>query len=66
MLLQVHDELIFEVPDGQAEQASQLIRQVMGSLMMGCCHLMYLLSLRQVLPKIGRLLIRRSAVGAVP
>ena len=31
MLLQVHDELIFEVPDGQAEQASQLIRQVMES-----------------------------------
>ena len=31
MLLQVHDELIFEVPDGQAEPASQLIRQVMES-----------------------------------
>ena len=31
MLLQVHDELIFEVPDGQAEHASQLIRQVMES-----------------------------------
>jgi len=31
MLLQVHDELIFEVPDGQAEQASQLIRKVMES-----------------------------------
>ena len=29
MLLQVHDELIFEVPDEQAETASALIRQVM-------------------------------------
>ena len=29
MLLQVHDELIFEVPDGEAEAASALIRQVM-------------------------------------
>ena len=29
MLLQVHDELIFEVPDEQAERASALIRQVM-------------------------------------
>ena len=29
MLLQVHDELIFEVPDEQAERASALIREVM-------------------------------------
>ena len=29
MLLQVHDELIFEVPDTQADEASALIRQVM-------------------------------------
>ena len=29
MLLQVHDELIFEVPDAQAEQAASLIRHVM-------------------------------------
>ena len=29
MLLQVHDELIFEVPDDQAEAASALIRDVM-------------------------------------
>ena len=29
MLLQVHDELIFEVPDDQAEAASALIREVM-------------------------------------
>ena len=29
MLLQVHDELIFEVPDDEAEAASALIRQVM-------------------------------------
>ena len=29
MLLQVHDELIFEVPDAQADEASALIRQVM-------------------------------------
>ena len=31
MLLQVHDELIFEVPDDQAEAASQLIRDEMES-----------------------------------
>lgn len=29
MLLQVHDELIFEVPDDQAEEAASLIRHVM-------------------------------------
>ena len=29
MLLQVHDELVFEVPDGQAEAAGDVIRKVM-------------------------------------
>lgn len=29
MLLQVHDELVFELPEGDVEQASALIRQVM-------------------------------------
>jgi DNA polymerase-1 len=29
MLLQVHDELIFEVPEEQAEQSVQLIKSVM-------------------------------------
>jgi len=31
MLLQVHDELVFEVPDGQEEQAAAVIRQVMAN-----------------------------------
>jgi DNA polymerase-1 len=30
MLLQVHDELVFEVPEGSEEQASDVIRTVMG------------------------------------
>ncbi|MES2137686.1 MAG: DNA polymerase I [Pseudomonadota bacterium] len=30
MLLQVHDELVFEVPDGREEDAAAVIRQVMG------------------------------------
>jgi DNA polymerase-1 len=29
MLLQVHDELLFEVPDAQIEETSQVVRQVM-------------------------------------
>jgi DNA polymerase-1 len=31
MLLQVHDELVFEVPDGQEEEAAGVIRTVMAS-----------------------------------
>ncbi len=31
MLLQVHDELVFEVPDGQEEQAAAVIKQVMAN-----------------------------------
>ena len=31
MLLQVHDELVFEVPEGKEEQAATVVRQVMGS-----------------------------------
>jgi DNA polymerase-1 len=31
MLLQVHDELVFEVPDGREEEAAAVIRQVMAS-----------------------------------
>ena len=31
MLLQVHDELVFEVPEGREEEAEQVIRQVMAS-----------------------------------
>jgi DNA polymerase-1 len=31
MLLQVHDELVFEVPEGREEEAAQVIRDVMGS-----------------------------------
>jgi DNA polymerase-1 len=31
MLLQVHDELVFEVPDGQEERASEVIKRVMAS-----------------------------------
>jgi DNA polymerase-1 len=30
MLLQVHDELVFEVPDGREEEAAGVIRRVMG------------------------------------
>lgn len=30
MLLQVHDELVFEVPDGQEEEAAAVIREVMA------------------------------------
>ncbi len=31
MLLQVHDELVFELPEGDVEAASEIIRQVMAS-----------------------------------
>ena len=31
MLLQVHDELVFEVPDGQEEAAAEVIRSVMAT-----------------------------------
>jgi DNA polymerase-1 len=31
MLLQVHDELVFEVPEGQEEAAAEVIKQVMSS-----------------------------------
>jgi DNA polymerase-1 len=31
MLLQVHDELVFEVPEGREEAAAGVIRQVMSN-----------------------------------
>jgi DNA polymerase I len=31
MLLQVHDELVFEVPDGREEEAAAVIKRVMGN-----------------------------------
>jgi DNA polymerase-1 len=31
MLLQVHDELVFEVPDGREEEAAEVIKRVMAS-----------------------------------
>lgn len=31
MLLQVHDELVFEVPDGREQEAAEVIRQVMAN-----------------------------------
>jgi DNA polymerase I len=31
MLLQVHDELVFEVPDGREEEAAVVVRRVMES-----------------------------------
>jgi len=31
MLLQVHDELVFEVPDGREEEAAEVVRRVMAS-----------------------------------
>ena len=31
MLLQVHDELVFEVPDGREEAAAAVIKQVMAN-----------------------------------
>jgi DNA polymerase-1 len=30
MLLQVHDELVFEVPEGQEDAAAKVIREVMA------------------------------------
>ena len=30
MLLQVHDELVFEVPEGREEQAAEVVRAVMA------------------------------------
>ena len=30
MLLQVHDELVFEVPDGREEEAAAVIKKVMA------------------------------------
>ncbi len=31
MLLQVHDELVFEVPDAEVDDTAALVRKVMGS-----------------------------------
>jgi DNA polymerase-1 len=31
MLLQVHDELVFEVPDGREEEAAAVIKRVMST-----------------------------------
>jgi DNA polymerase-1 len=31
MLLQVHDELVFEVPDGREEEAAAVIKRVMAN-----------------------------------
>ena len=31
MLLQVHDELVFEVPEGRQEQAADVIKKVMAT-----------------------------------
>ncbi len=31
MLLQVHDELVFEVPEGREDEAAALIREVMAN-----------------------------------
>jgi len=31
MLLQVHDELVFEVPDGEEKRAAEVIKRVMAS-----------------------------------
>ena len=31
MLLQVHDELVFEVPEGRESDAAQVIRKVMST-----------------------------------
>jgi DNA polymerase-1 len=31
MLLQVHDELVFEVPEGREEEAAAVVRRVMSS-----------------------------------
>jgi DNA polymerase-1 len=30
MLLQVHDELLFEVPDGREQEAAAVVREVMA------------------------------------
>jgi DNA polymerase-1 len=31
MLLQVHDELVFEVPDGREEEAAAVVRRIMAT-----------------------------------
>ena len=31
MLLQVHDELVFEVPDGREQEAAEVVRKVMAT-----------------------------------
>jgi len=31
MLLQVHDELVFEVPDGREQEAAEVVRRVMAT-----------------------------------
>jgi DNA polymerase-1 len=31
LLLQVHDELVFEVPEGKVDQATKVVRDVMAS-----------------------------------
>ena len=39
MLLQVHDELVFEIPDGQQEQAAEVIKRVMTTAAAPALHL---------------------------
>jgi DNA polymerase-1 len=39
MLLQVHDELIFEAPEGEVEEAIPVIRKVMENAAMPAIHM---------------------------
>ena len=39
MLLQVHDELVFEVPEGQVEATAALVRDVMATAAEPALHL---------------------------
>jgi DNA polymerase-1 len=39
MLLQVHDELVFEAPEGDVEQAIPVIRHVMENAAMPAIHM---------------------------
>jgi DNA polymerase-1 len=39
MLLQVHDELVFEVPDGEVDKTIPVIRQVMENAAFPAAHL---------------------------
>ncbi len=40
MILQVHDELVFEVPPDEREAMDKLVREAMENVMDGVCELL--------------------------